>query len=129
MLSRFTPTGYLFGQEMDVMFGQEMDVILTQSGHYALPINHNRRMLNQLGDGTPKITLNFVSVDPEDRHKVALKLHSQFSHPPAKTLIKLVTSAGMGNDKELIRQISIVSDQCAICKEYKKPNKLSMTTG
>ena len=40
--------------------------------------------------------------------KIAMKLHSQFSHQPSKKLIKLVSNAGI-NDEDLKDAISEVS--------------------
>ena len=68
------------------------------------------------------MTLSLVTVNPTDKRKVAVKLHSQFSHPSARNLTKLVVSAGWGEDRELLDQIIKVSEECRICQEYKKPS-------
>ena len=53
---------------------------------------------------------------------MANKLHSQFAHPTPEKLIKLVSSAGRGNDMDLIKAIKEVSQSCDVCKIYKKPS-------
>ena len=54
-----------------------------------------------------------------DENKVAHKLHSQFLHPTAEKLIKLVNSAGLSDDQK--DQICEVSKNCEICQVYKRP--------
>ena len=48
------------------------------------------------------------------------KLHSQFAHPSAEKLLKLVSAAGMGNDMNLVDEIKKVTKNCRICREFKK---------
>ena len=57
-----------------------------------------------------------------DKKKVANKLHSQFSHPIAEKLIKLVNSAGLSNGQKRKDQIYEVSRNCEICQVYKRPS-------
>ena len=45
------------------------------------------------------------------KRNIALKLHSQFSHPNAQKLISLLKDANF-DDKELIAIINDVSDNC-----------------
>ena len=114
-------TNINFMEDKVSMFGEDLDVVVTESGHYALPLNEQSKIMKKLEEGNPKVTLSLVTVDPADKKKVAIKLHSQFSHPSARNLIKLVVGAGWGNDHELINQITKVSEECKICQEYKKP--------
>ena len=51
---------------------------------------------------------------------IANKLHFQFAHPRAETLIKLIQNAGF-NDKNLKKEINEVSKNCIICLKHKKP--------
>ena len=53
---------------------------------------------------------------------MAEKLHAQFGHPPMKKLQKVVKRAGLGNDKNLMQEISEISKTCKICKEFTKPS-------
>ena len=57
-----------------------------------------------------------------DKKKVAHKLHSQFSHPTAEKLIKLVNSAGLSDDQNLKDQIFEVARNCEIRQVYKRPS-------
>ena len=51
---------------------------------------------------------------------MASKLHSQFAHPSAEKLIKLISAAGMGDDLALIKAIKDVTYKCDICRSYRK---------
>ena len=57
-----------------------------------------------------------------DKSKIAEKLHAQFSHPDSRKLIQLVKNAGHRDDHELIKKIKDISENCKICKEYKRPS-------
>ena len=50
---------------------------------------------------------------------IARKLHNQFAHPRAETLINLIKKAGF-KDKKLQKQINEVSKNCIICLKHKK---------
>ena len=57
-----------------------------------------------------------------DLKDVAIKLHSQFSHPKVDRLIRLVQNSGWDDKKGLIEMIKIISAECTICKEYRIPS-------
>ena len=50
---------------------------------------------------------------------IAIKLHRQFGHRSAETIIKLLKAAGK-DDVELKNQVIAVTKKCDICKVYKK---------
>ena len=102
------------------MFGQVQDVQLTSSGHYAIPLNNARNVLEDVQKRNVKITL-IVNEQTENKAKVAWKLHAQFAHPPKQRLIKLLTRAGRGSDTELMDAVEEVYKKCEICKAYSKP--------
>ena len=54
------------------------------------------------------------------KRNIALKLHSQFSHPNAQKLISLLKDANV-DDKELIAIINDVSDNFETCFKHNKP--------
>ena len=99
------------------MLGQKQEVIVTSSGHYAITLNNKVDILKDVTTKGASITLN-VSKYENDKRKMALKLHCQFSHPRSNKLIELVNRAGRGSDRELIENIKNVSRMCQICKEY-----------
>ena len=52
---------------------------------------------------------------------IAQKLHRQFGHPKAETLIKLIKNAGIKN-KNLQKEIHSISKTCIICLKNKRPS-------
>ena len=105
-----------------VMFGEKQVVQITQSGHYAIPLNDSRNILNDMNSRSNlKINLIASKTDLEDKKKVALKLHAQFGHPPRSKLIKLIERAGLKHDKSLVHEINEIDKNCQICKQFKKP--------
>ena len=112
-----------FKEDSVQMFGCEQQVVVTSSGHYAIPLNRNVKILNDVNHKGAAITLN-VSHDPNDKSKTAYKLHCQFSHPHVNKLLDLINKAGMGNDKELIDSLKEVSRNCKVCKVFSRPSAL-----
>ena len=109
-----------FVDDTVVMFGEKQDVVLTRSGHYSVPLDNKKRILEDAASNTSRIILHVAETDSKDKNKIASKLHSQFAHPSPEKLVKLVASAGMGNDIELIRAIKYISKKCDVCASYRK---------
>ena len=51
---------------------------------------------------------------------IANKLHRQFGHPTPKTLIKIITNAGIDN-KDLEKEIDTISQMCRTCLKHRRP--------
>ena len=102
-------TSINFVDDTVMMFGENQDVILTRSGHYSVPLSNSHRILKDAVDNKAKIILHVSPKFNDDKTKMASKLHSQFAHPPSDKLVKLVSSAGLGGDLELIKAIKEVS--------------------
>ena len=100
------------------MFGETQNVHFTKSGHYALPLNGAKGILDGLDRLNCKINLFTEGLD---KKKIAVKLHSQFGHPSKIRLMKLLKRAGRDGDLELIEKIEEVYKECDICKAYAKP--------
>lgn len=113
-------TSINFKDDTVTMLGQKQKVLVTSSGHYAIPLSKKHSILNEATKGSVRITLHIDSIDKQDTNKIAHKLHSQFSHPPAARLVKLVTAAGMGGNDRLIEAIHAVSNNCQICRDYRR---------
>ena len=109
-----------FRDDTVTMLGEKQSVIITSSGHYSLPLTDRHKILNEVDQRNCRITLNVNMQD--DLTRIAEKLHSQFSHPPAHRLIKLVQNSSISNKQELIQCIKSVSANCSICREYKAPS-------
>ena len=79
-------TNINFKDDTVTMLGEKQKVIITQSGHYAIPLNSAKTVLRDIEISRDvKITLNVES--GKSAKKVASKLHSQFGHPPSHKLI------------------------------------------
>ena len=89
-------------------------------GHYAIPIVE-RASLEKLNEKKQRINLHAKIVDLSHKEKTAKKLHSQFSHPTLDKLTKLISNAGLAEDKDLIDNINQISKECQICRVYKRP--------
>ena len=93
------------------MFGETQDVFLTKWGHYAIPLNKNRKTLKQIkSEGAFK--MNLMTDETMEKKKMAQKLHSQLAHPPKNKLLQLIDRAGLGYDEELVEQINQVQRVC-----------------
>lgn len=115
-------TSINFVDDSVTMFGESQDVVLTRSGHYSVPLSNSHKILKDAVESSAKIILHVSPKYNDDKTKTANKLHSQFAHPTSDKLIKLVSSAGLGNDLKLIQAIKDVSQSCDVCKIYKKPS-------
>ena len=103
------------------MFGQEQKIHFTQCGHYAIPLNNSKSIIEDL-DKFKNTKITLFTADDTNKKKIALKLHAQFGHPPKSKLVKLLERAGCGSDKELLRELDHVYDKCQVCMEYQKPS-------
>ena len=109
-----------FVDDTVIMFGEKQNVILTKSGHYSVPLDKKQKILSDAAKNSTKIVLLTSKEDCKDKNKMASKLHSQFAHPSAEKLIKLISAAGMGDDVALIKAIKDVTYKCDICRSYRK---------
>ena len=103
------------------MFNTVQKVNLTESGHYAIPLNKSAEILKKLETGN-EVKINLVFQPNMNRKQMATKLHSQFGHPTRKNLVKVVRRAGMGADRELIQEVGSVRRNCKVCKEFTRPS-------
>ena len=102
------------------MLGEEQKVHVTQSGHYALPLNSSRIILQDLNK--QKVSFTLVAEESMDKVTLARKLHSQFAHPSKSKLLNLISRAGRGDDAELREAVDHVYNTCKICLEFSKPS-------
>ena len=113
-----------FCHDTVTMFGENVKLSFTQSGHYCIPISNKKQLICQNGKDQVKIVLHvsdLSSKDTEEKKKMVLKLHQQFSHPSKERLRSLVTSAGI-KDQQFLKLIETVSNECEVCQLYRKPS-------
>ena len=56
----------------------------------------------------------------DEKQKIAIKLHREFSHPSSDKLITLLKDANI-NYKQLFDMIKNISSNCKVSQRYKKP--------
>ena len=107
-----------FQNDSCIILNQHVNLKVAKSGHYLLPLNEKKQIIID-SERKKKINVTLFTRDLNPT-QVAQKLHSQFAHPPAEKLIRLVKTQP-GNNKEVVEEIRKVSNSCTVCQEYKKP--------
>ena len=51
-----------------------------------------------------------------------MKLHRQFGHPPAKSLVDLLKKSDLSSKRKLLKMIEVVTNECSTCRKFKKPS-------
>ena len=86
----------------------------TSSGHYKLPLFDKR-----LNERMFENVMYTMTGDEKEKKQKVKKLHHQFGHPSSKRLVQLLKDAGVNDDMCLV-YAEEVSNNCEICKKYKK---------
>ena len=107
-----------FANNIVTMFGEDIDLSFTLSGHYCILVTQ------------PKSNA-FFSLDKsatlKEKMQAAKKLHKQFSHVAYRRLQKLVIDGGT-NDKDLLKMLKTVEQNCETCAKFKKPPSKPIVT-
>ena len=111
-----------FENDTITAFGQPINLIVTKSGHCAILITNNKRILNDWNTTHQRITLTLTN--NKSNKYIAMKLCRHFAHPTSNKLIKLINSAGQEwrNNKNLKAEILKVTNECNTCQIFKKPS-------
>ena len=101
-----------FGNDGVLINGKFLELKQASSGHYTLPLYFRLDSslygcVLMLAKGT-------------DIKKMANILHKQFAHLTPSKLIELLKKADMSS-AEIENEIKIVSENCVMCKKFKKP--------
>ena len=109
-----------FKNDHAIIFDQSIQLLVTKSGHYAIPINPYKTILNNVTSGVNTNVTLLATENNKSKSDIAIKLHRQFAHLLPEKLLKLPNSAGdpWQSGKELNKLIRKVSDECTICKNY-----------
>ena len=116
-----------FKNDHAVISDQSIQLLVRKSGHYAIPINPYKTILNNVTSGVNTNVTLLATENNKSKNDIAIKLHQQFAHPLPEKLLKLLNSAqdSWQSDEELKKLIKKVSNECAICKIYRKtPQRL-----
>ena len=114
-----------FQNDKVTMFGKDINLKFTSSGHYVIPLNGNSRVAYQNDRDMPIKVLfsnshKIQEANDEEKKKMSMKIHRQFSHANGNRLKQLLKDGGI-NDSEMLRIIETIHDKCEICIKYKKP--------
>ena len=112
-----------FGTDQMQAFGQTIPLQTATNGLYALPITKPNQLINKFCRNEEECPVVLkVQKDKSDK-EIAKKLHRCFAHPSADRLLRMVNAAGekWSNDDNLKKEIRMISEQCEICKMFKKP--------
>ena len=112
-----------FEDDTATAFGDKIPLINTSTGHYAIAISKPLQIANLLEKrkiSNINLTVNNDKTDQE----IALKLHRQFAHPSENRLLNLINHAGhpWSGNENLKKEIKQISQNCDICKRFKKPS-------
>ena len=100
------------------LLDQTVPLIVTSSGHYIFPLNEKREIMNKTINNCHEIVLH-VS-EEKSKEWIAKKLHRQFAHCSKEKLIRLIELSKYENDEDLKNEIKKVSENCNVCKIYRK---------
>ena len=105
------------------VFDQNLTLGITTNGLYSLPITKSTQLINNFSRNEEENPVVLKVVEEKSNHQIAKKLHRCFAHPSSDRLLRLVNSAGQkwSNNHALKDEIRRVTDQCEVCKIFKKP--------
>ena len=109
-----------FNNDSMLAFDQEIPLNTSNTGHYVIYLSKPSQILHKIDDPSTHVTLKCNN--SLDNKQMALKLHRQFCHPSKEKLTSLVSKAGKPwcDNKDLINEITNVSNNCQVCMKYKK---------
>lgn len=109
-----------FTNDEVTIFGHTQKLLFTSSGHYCIPLgNSTKNVVHDTKVDSESLSLFGSANSREEKEKIMLKLHRQFSHAPFNRLRSLLNDAGM-DTKENLDVLKRICDSCKICQEYRK---------
>ena len=110
-----------FAGDKIITLTKEVPVKFTTSGHYSIPIGKIDDNHNQVLKSESILFCDDVNEPSNDeKQKVAIKLHHQFSYPYSDKLIAPLKDAYI-NDKQLFNMANNISSNCKVWQKYKQP--------
>ena len=112
-----------FKNDEAIMLNQRIPLYTSRSGHYCIPLSEKKKaitthpMLKRKTSSNVTLVISNKELTPK---QIASKLHVQFSHPSSNRLTSLVRTANPQNCADIIKEIKNISNECKICKEYRK---------
>lgn len=104
-------------------FDQKLPLRVTSNGLYSLPITKSSQLIDSICEQGADNSIVLKVTESKSDREIAIKLHRCFAHPSAGRLLRLVNSAGetWSHNENLKREIKEVTNNCDVCKVFKKP--------
>jgi transposase InsO family protein len=104
-------------------FGQKLPLRVTSNGLYYLPITKPSQLIDSISEQGADSYIVLKVTECKSNKEIAIKLHRCFGHPSAGRLLRLINSAGetWSRNESLKREINEVTNNCDVCKVFKKP--------
>ena len=111
-----------FDTDEVLAFGQKIPLQTTNNGLYALPLTQSKQIITNFCKDESKYPVVLKLTTELSNADIALKLHRSFAHPSADRLLRMVNSSGekWSHNEELKSEIKKVTDNCNVCKVFKK---------
>ena len=108
-----------FENNQIMILDQTLPLTETSGGHYLLSLT---RRMDAKAESVQRIlfTSPFSNGDAVHNEQKVKKLHRQFAHASANSLKTLLRTAGI-DDKNIMKLVDSVSDNCSTCKQLKRP--------
>ena len=106
-----------FKNDKLLVFDEPVDVFISENGHLCVSLlsKEPKQIVKQVLFSCP------LQVDDDQANiKKITKLHKQFAHPKSIKLKELIRKSGV-NDKGIEQIVDTVSDNCDICKRFRRP--------
>ena len=94
-----TKTQIDFQEDKINIFGKKVEIYITSTGHYCIKLKSKFSDENVFKTNAAFLCSNVQSLSNTEKHKVALKLHRQFSHPHTERLLSLLQDCEMNYEE------------------------------
>ena len=106
-----------FKNDKLLVYDEPVDVFISENGHMCVSLVNKepKQIINHVLFSCP------LKVDDDQANiKKITKLHKQFAHPRSIKLKELIRKSGV-NDKSIEQIVDTVSDNCDICRRFRRP--------
>ena len=108
-----------FKEDKVIIFDKKIDICFTSTGHYCIKFDNKLSDEKNFKSNIALFCTNMQNLSSQEKYKIALKLHRQFSHPHSDRLLSLLKDCNI-NDEEIKSHIISLDEKCDICIKYKK---------
>ena len=113
-----------FDKDTAMMFEKQQPLVKTTSGNSAIPLTKRQQIVETCP--TEEVQTVLICTNNSPTKKEIIKLNRQFGHCSEQKLMKLIESAAIWEDGEKMKKwVTEVSEECVICKRYKKKKSYS----